>query len=126
MFVLSQDRGLAGKKSKRLVFDRLLHQICRRVKESACDILVIRFFGSFGKTRSNVATKQEQQLGVRSIFALDEGDATMVQYSGMRFWKDTAVKGRTIDRLLALSAGLARVVEYPSNKRRRTRTNSDE
>jgi hypothetical protein len=63
---------------------------------------------------------KNNRWGVRSIFA------TMVQYSGMRFWNDTAVKDRTIDPLLALRAGLARVVEYPSNKRRRTRTNTDE
>lgn len=32
----------------------------------------------------------------------------MVQYSGLRSWQDTKVRDRTIDRLLALRAGLAR------------------
>jgi hypothetical protein len=39
----------------------------------------------------------------------------MVQYSGLRFWKDTETRNRTIDRLLALRAGLMKTVT-PNNK----------
>lgn len=39
----------------------------------------------------------------------------MVQYSSMRFWPDESLRERTIDRLLALRAGLAERVT-PSNK----------
>ncbi|MGH6922441.1 MAG: endonuclease/exonuclease/phosphatase family protein [Propylenella sp.] len=39
----------------------------------------------------------------------------MVQYSGIRFWKDAAAKSRTLDRLLALRTGLATTVTQ-SNK----------
>jgi endonuclease/exonuclease/phosphatase family metal-dependent hydrolase len=39
----------------------------------------------------------------------------MVQYSGLRFWKDAEIRDRTIDRLLALRAGLAKDVS-PNNK----------
>jgi hypothetical protein len=38
----------------------------------------------------------------------------MVQYSGLRFWKDAAAKDRAIDRLLALRAGLAQDIS-PKN-----------
>lgn len=40
----------------------------------------------------------------------------MVQYSGLRAWKDTRARDRAIDRLLALRAGLAKDVA-PNNKR---------
>lgn len=39
----------------------------------------------------------------------------MVQYSGLRFWKDAGVRERTIERLLALRAGIAEKIT-PSNK----------
>jgi endonuclease/exonuclease/phosphatase family metal-dependent hydrolase len=39
----------------------------------------------------------------------------MVQYSGLRFWKDAGVRARTIERLLALRAGIAEKIS-PSNK----------
>ncbi len=39
----------------------------------------------------------------------------MVQYSGLRFWKDAAAKDRAIDRLLALRAGLSKQVT-PNSK----------
>ncbi|MEF3366754.1 endonuclease/exonuclease/phosphatase family protein [Methylocystis sp. 9N] len=39
----------------------------------------------------------------------------MVQYSGLRFWKDVAARDRTIDRLLALRAGLTQQI-IASNK----------
>ncbi|MDQ8729733.1 endonuclease/exonuclease/phosphatase family protein [Bradyrhizobium sp. LHD-71] len=40
----------------------------------------------------------------------------MVQYSGLRFWKDAGARDRTIDRLLALRAGLVKTIT-PNNKR---------
>lgn len=39
----------------------------------------------------------------------------MVQYSGLRYWKDPAARNRAIDRLLALREGLAKNVT-PNNK----------
>ena len=39
----------------------------------------------------------------------------MVQYSGLRFWKDVGARDRAIDRLLALRAGLVKDVT-PNNK----------
>lgn len=44
----------------------------------------------------------------------DEG-GTMVQYSGLRYWDDSAARNRAIDRLLKLRAGLAKTVT-PNNK----------
>ena len=41
--------------------------------------------------------------------------ADMVQYSGLRFWKDVGARDRAIDRLLALRAGLVKDVT-PNNK----------
>jgi hypothetical protein len=64
--------------------------------------------------------------GVRSIFALGRGGGDHGSVFRYAILERHAVKDRTIDRLLALRAGLARVVEYPSNKRQRARTNSDE
>jgi endonuclease/exonuclease/phosphatase family metal-dependent hydrolase len=42
-------------------------------------------------------------------------EATIVQYSGLRYWKNAEERDRVIDRLLALRAGLAKDVS-PKNK----------
>jgi endonuclease/exonuclease/phosphatase family metal-dependent hydrolase len=43
-------------------------------------------------------------------------EATVVQYSGVRYWKDNGAKRRAIDRLLALRAGLGKNVSQANKQ----------
>jgi endonuclease/exonuclease/phosphatase family metal-dependent hydrolase len=64
---------------------------------------------------SRLLIKYSATPAFQQYWSRQRQEATMVQYSAMRNWKDTAARDRAIDRLLALRGGLAKTVT-PANK----------